>query len=296
MRRVLPFALVAAGLVLAIGLYATWYRWKGEQAESIGLAASRRGGFRTEEWLRSREEEWLSAEFERKVRQEGDEASPPVTGLISCQAGGTTAPSFFPWPPPQGSDEQDFTEADVSAIHQRVKGPLRLNSVDLFLRDRLQRVGHSSFTYFSTPRREGYAAITRLEQIDKAGHHLEGSARFTKDAPESANLIYNFVKELVSLPEGRFRLLVFFVSADPVATQYSTEKATLKDADRWVGQGCASLPPQLAALRLTDSHKILLRIYEFVSKGSDSQLVSRAEAIPLARHLSDLDLKLDDQK
>ena len=160
----------------------------------------------------------------------------------------------------------------------------------------MRRVGHSSFTYFSTPRREGYAAITRLEQIDKAGHHLKGSARFTKDAPESANLIYLFVNELVSLPEGRFRLLVFFVSADPVATQYSTEKVTLKDADRWVGQGCASLPPQLAVLRLTDRHKVLLRIYEFVTKGSGSQLVSRAEAIPLAQHLSDLDLKLDDQK
>jgi hypothetical protein len=202
----------------------------------------------------------------------------------------------FPGRPPQGSDEQDFTVAVVSAIHQTAKEPLLLKHVDGFLKDRLRRVGHSSLWYFSTPEREGYAAITRLEQIDKTGHHLEGSARFTKDAPESANLIYDFVKQLVSLPKGRFRLLVFFVSSDPRATQNFTKPATLQDVDRWVGEGCSSLPPQLAELRLTDSHKVLLRVYEFVSKGSGSQLVKRTEAIPLPQHLSDLDLKLDNQK
>ena len=30
---------------------------------------------------------------------------------------------FLSWPPPQGSDEQDFTEAVVSAIHRTEKGP-----------------------------------------------------------------------------------------------------------------------------------------------------------------------------
>jgi len=112
---------------------------------------------------------------------------------ITCEAGGGASPhsvqSFFPWPPPRGSDEQDFTKLVMTAVRKGAKGPVRLGNVDLFLRNRLQRVGLTSFTYFSTPHRDGYAAITRLEQIDETGTPLKGSARFTKDAAESANLL-----------------------------------------------------------------------------------------------------------
>jgi len=155
MRHVLLFALVAAGLVSAIALYHTRSLNSASQSASL----DERVGSSREEY------ENMSA---REPPRPGPVSKPPPAptpseeSFISCQAGGTTAPSFFPWPPPQGSDEQDFTEAVVSAIRQTVKGPLRLNSVDLFLKDRLRRVGHSSFTYFSTPRREGYAAIIRL--------------------------------------------------------------------------------------------------------------------------------------
>ncbi|MDQ6701911.1 MAG: hypothetical protein M3Z96_01790 [Pseudomonadota bacterium] len=284
MRREL-FALVATGLVLAIVLYAIW--------PALETSPSPRP--MDESLLAGHGKAIDESRLERAERYGKQHEREPVP-FISCQAGGIAAPSFFPWPPPQGSDEQDFTEAVVSAIHQKVKGPLQLKSVDGFLKDRLR--GVSSFTYFSTPQREGYVAVTRLEQIDKAGHRLEGSARFSKDAAESGSFIYNFLNELVSLPEGRFRLFVFFVSSDPVATEHPTGKVTLQDADRWVGEGCYSLPPKLAELRLTDNHKVLLRVYEFVSKGSDSHLLSRAEAIPLAQHLNalGLGLKLDDRK
>jgi hypothetical protein len=290
MRRVLFFALAAAGLVLAVGLF-EYKQIHDKSATSVELSE-----------IKKERSADLEHQLEYQRAQRTPQPSPPQKeklasseSFISCQAGGTTAPSFFPWPPLQGSGEQDFTEPVVSAIRHTVRGPIRLKSVDLFLRDRLRRVGHSSFTYFGTPQRDGYVAVTRLEQIDETGYPLKGSARFSKDAVESGSFIYNFVKELVSLPEGRFRLLVFFVSSDPVATEHTAGEVTLKLADRWVGEGCGSLPLQLAELRLTDSHRILLRVYEFFGKGSDLHLTSKANAIPLAQHLSALGLKLDDQ-
>jgi hypothetical protein len=181
----------------------------------------------------------------------------------------------------------------LSVIGQTVKGPVRLEHVDLFLKGRLQQVGHTSLTYFSTPHRDGYAAITRLEQIDETGSPLKGSARFTKDAAESASLLYNFIKRLVSLPEGRFRLLVFFVSADPVAMNYTSMQLSLKDADRWVGEGCDSLPAQLASIQITNRHRVFLRVYEFASKGGASHLVGKSDSIPLSQHLSALGLRFE---
>ncbi len=82
-------------------------------------------------------------------------------------------------------------------------------------------MGHSSLTYFVTPSHDGYAAVTRLEQIDASGRPLEGEARFSKDTATSGSRIYDFLKQLVSLPDGRFQLWVFFVSADPKATQHT---------------------------------------------------------------------------
>jgi len=100
----------------------------------------------------------------------------------------------------------------------------------------------------------------------------------------------------VSLPEGRFRLLVFFVSEDPAATQYTSMPLSLKDADRWVGEGCDSLPFQLASIPLTNRYRVFLRVYEFTSKGGDSSLVPKPESIPITQHLSALGFKWDDQK
>lgn len=100
----------------------------------------------------------------------------------------------------------------------------------------------------------------------------------------------------MSLPEGRFRLLVFFVTGDPVVTQYSMRDATINDAERWVGQGCRSLPPQLAEIVFSDKHQVILRVYEFASKGATSHLLIDSNALSADKHLSGLGFDLGNQK
>jgi hypothetical protein len=144
---------------------------------------------------------------------------PRSRSFTPCQAENAAEPhkveGFLPWPPPRGSDEGDFTDFVRGRLHDTTKGAISLEDVDRFLREELQRVGRSTFAYFSNPPRNGYAVVVRMERIDNTGHLVT----ISKDAAESANFIYHsvyeFFKKLVTLPEGRFRLLVFFVSNDP---------------------------------------------------------------------------------
>jgi hypothetical protein len=247
---------------------------------------------------------WLSAcstggEYGQRPSKDQNAAqqAPISETVFLCEAkgsGGTEAiDNFFPWPPPRGSDEQEITESVLRTIRRTQRTPVRLGDVDRFVRNRLASVGLKPSAYFSTPGHDGYATVARLEQIDEDGRRLEGRPGFSKDPDESGNFLLRFLKGLISLPEGRFRLLMFFVTPDRIDRSHSTQEVTLKDADRWVN-GCNGLPPELAALILTPRHKVFLRVYEFVSKGIASRLVTSADgALPLAQHLAALKLNLD---
>jgi hypothetical protein len=149
--------------------------------------------------------------------------------------------------------------------------------------------------YFSTPDHKGYAAVTRLEQIDDNGVRLPGNAGFSKE-PESGNFLWRFFSGLVTLPEGKFRLLVAFVTTDSIDTRYSTEPVTLEVTDRWISRGCEALPKELGGLSFTDKYKVFLRVYQIVSKGTDSHLVAKGEAFLLSDELLAMGLHWDDQK
>jgi tetratricopeptide (TPR) repeat protein len=225
--------------------------------------------------------------------------APPSPDLpLSCEASragpARAIEDFLPWPPPKGSDEEDVTAVVSSAMHRSQQ--TRLGDIDKFLSDKLTSVGLQPSAYFSTPERNGYAAVTRLEQIDENGRRLEGSYGFSKDLPESGNFLWRFFSGLVSLPEGKFRLLVAFVTPDPIDTSYSSEPVTLQVTDRWISRGCDDLPGELAGLGFAKNYKVFLRVYQIASRGAESHLVNKGEAIPLSEDLLALGLHLDDQK
>ena len=219
---------------------------------------------------------------------------------LSCEASVAGPPqaveNFLPWPPPKGSDAQDLTNSVLSAIRRSQKTNVLLADVDKYISARLTPVGLKPSAYFSTPDHHGYAAVTRLEQIDESGRRLEGNSGFSKELPESGNFLWRFFRGLVSLPEGHFRLLVAFVTTDPIDTWYSSDPVTLHVADRWVSRGCDDLPVELGRLPFTDKYKIFLRVYQIASKGGDSHLVAKGDAIPISEDLVALGLRLDDQK
>jgi tetratricopeptide (TPR) repeat protein len=217
---------------------------------------------------------------------------------LSCEATGAEASrgieDFLPWPPPKGSDGEDVTARVLNAIGP--KQDILLGDINDFLSRKFSSVKLPPSAYFSTPDHKGYAAVTRLEQIDDDGRRLEGNAGFSKELSGSGNFLWRFFSGLVTLPEGHFRLLVAFVTPDSIDTRYSSDPVTLEVTDRWISKGCDDLPTELAKLSFTSNYKVFLRVYQIASRGADSHLVSKAEAIPLAKDLLVLGINLDDPK
>jgi tetratricopeptide (TPR) repeat protein len=226
-------------------------------------------------------------------------APPSAERPLSCEASGAepsrAVENFLPWPPPKGSDQKDVTAAVLSAIHRPLKD-LLLGDIDKYLTDTLTPAKLQPLAYFSTPDRNGYAAVTHLEQIDDNGHRLDGPYGFSTDVPESGNILWRFFHDLVTLPEGKFRLLVAFVTPQPIDSWYSPDPVTVQIAKTWVSKGCDDLPRELAKLHMTEDYKIFLRVYQIASKGRDSHLVSKAEAIPISDDLLAWGIHLDGQK
>ena len=218
--------------------------------------------------------------------------APSSTQPLSCEAGAAESPraieDFLPWPPPKGSDGENITVVVRNAISK--KKDVRLSDVNDLLSQRLKRVELPPAAYFSTPAHNGYAAVTRLEQIDDNGRPIEG------ETPQSGNFLWRFFAGLVTLPEGHYRLLVAFVTPDPIDAVYSSQPVTRATANRWISKGCDDLPAELGALSFTSDYKVFLRVYQIAIRGADSHLMGKAEAIPLANELVVMGLQPDDQK
>jgi hypothetical protein len=211
---------------------------------------------------------------------------------LSCEAGGAGSSraieDFLPWPPPKGSDAEDITTVVRNAIGK--KKDVRLRDVNALLSQRLSSVNLPPLAFFSTPERNGYAAVTRAEPIDVNGREIDG------DASQSGNLLWRFFNGLVTLPEGHYRLLAVFVTPEPLDTEYSPEPVTIEVTKRWISKGCDGLPTELAELSFTGNYRVFLRVYQIDSRGADSHLVGKADAIPLSKELFALGLQPDDKK
>jgi tetratricopeptide (TPR) repeat protein len=222
-------------------------------------------------------------------------AEPPLSCEATSAEPSRAIENFLPWPPPKGSDEEDVTAAVISALHRPQKD-LLLGNIDKYLRDTLTPAKLEPLTYFSTPDHKGFAAVARLEQIDDNGHRLDGPDGFSTDAHESGSILWRFFHDLVTLPEGKFRLLVAFVTPQSIDAWYSPAPVTVQIANTWVSKGCDALPIELANLHMTGDYKIFLRVYQIASKGQDSHLVSKGEAIPISDDLLAWGIHLDEQK
>lgn len=223
---------------------------------------------------------------------------------ISCQVksasgGRQTIQDFFPWRPPRGSGEENFT-ASIKEKLKIAKGERKilLGDVNEFIREQLMLAGQrdlvSSLHYFvpPSPYRNGFVAVTALEQIDAHGQRLKGLQAYSNRPEEdpSPNFFARYFTK-PALPKGRWRDMVFIVTDDEkIDTNYSEVQVTPDLAGKWA-EGCGALPPQITKLELTPRHQIILRVYEIYGTGTDATIV-RVGAIPVSQHLATLSLDL----
>jgi hypothetical protein len=193
----------------------------------------------------------------------------------------TTGDGSFPWPPPKGSDERVITRQVTQAIAGKTVQEVTLGDVSGVITHWLP--AGTRLTYYATPDQHGFAAVTELDSIDQKGKiaRSEGNAGVMG--------IVAIAGKFFSLPKGHYRTFAFLVTGDSIIE--SDLSLTEQRASGWGENGCRTLPPQLAQNLLNDQ-RVILRVYEIASSGSESHLVTRG-ALPLSQHLAGLGLKLD---
>lgn len=189
----------------------------------------------------------------------------------------------FPWPPPRPATRHALGG-------DRLGSPETLGAAADRLLAALDAAGYAEHSFFSiqpdpaTPP-EGFALVTRLEQIEPDGRPRPGAERWSVELPEREIFsLGDFVRALFSAPEGHYRVIVFTVTGQPVAP--SGDEPTREQAGEWLGTGLARLPPGLGDLPWTRDHAVTALIYQFRQVGTGTEpLVNPPDAPPAREQL-----------
>lgn len=196
-----------------------------------------------------------------------------TTNRVQCRSCGTSSPTrtyspitsipspFFnaalsPWPPPPASSDIELDKV-LHNWRQRFK---KLGDVDRLISEAAWATGYHGLRYFRVP--GGFASIAQLEQTDNNGVSLDGKARWSIEPIEMKRFsISEYIKALLTAPEGYYRVIAFIVSSDPFS--YSDKEARFADIRHWGSSGFNTLPEEVKSLPYSQHHKTTVLVYEF---------------------------------
>ncbi len=159
----------------------------------------------------------------------------------------------FPWPPP------DFS-ARMTMDKNLFGGAKNLFDVDKKLSSALVSSGYSEKAYYYVP--NGFALVTRIEQINSDGEPLAPPARWSIKVKSMTKLSWaNYIKALFFSTVGHFRIIVFIVTDKPFAA--SGKKIKRSKAVDWLKAGLNSLPRQIGTKNFGSHYECTAVIYEF---------------------------------
>ncbi len=168
----------------------------------------------------------------------------------------TTAPQF-PWPPPAAS-AAEVVPARLLASSVRLE---RLGGVDTVLTAALEINGYNERSYFAVP--QGFAMVTRLEQIAADGSPRPPPGRWSANPPRLADgfSLRSYLRSLFTADPGYYRVIAFIVTDVPF-TQ-SEKSITTIEAEEWLRSGLNFLPEWIGTQIYTPQVVCTALIYEF---------------------------------
>lgn len=202
------------------------------------------------------------------------------TNSVQCRRCGTYKPGtyspsisvpspFFnaallPWPPPPASSDIELDKV-LPNWRQRFK---KLGDVDQLILEAAWATGYHGLRYFRVP--GGFASIAQLEQTDSNGVPLDGKARWSIEPIEMKRFsISEYIKALLTAPEGYYRVIAFIASSDPFS--YSDKEALFTDIRYWGSSGFNTLPEEVRSLPYSQHHKTTVLVYEFFKKSPSAE-------------------------
>jgi hypothetical protein len=144
-----------------------------------------------------------------------------------------------------------------------------LHDVDVRLNVALTAAGYHEKSYYSVP--EGFALVTRLEQINLDGTPKDPQARWSTEIPPLRGFsLREYVRALFAARAGFFRVIVFIVTSHPFVQ--SEEEISFSTASAWLRSGLNVLPASVGSKEFSPRHRTTVLIYE-VEKIMGSHIV-----------------------
>jgi hypothetical protein len=172
----------------------------------------------------------------------------------------------FPWPPPAASATYVLPLRSYLG-----EGPRTLKDADVLITKTLRTAGYVERSYYGVP--EGFALVTRLEQINDNGTPKALPDRWSVEAPRLTTFSFSeYLSALFSAPHGYYRVIVFVIT--PVPFYQVDAQVTGAMAEAWLTHGLNGLPSSIAALPYTSDAACTALVYEFQrAQGQPSILV-----------------------
>lgn len=183
------------------------------------------------------------------------------------------------WPPPKASAQINLRREWIVPRESEAT----LKEVAQKLEQAFDSAGYVERSYYSVP--QGFALISRLEQIRRDGTPKEESERWSVKTPTRKIFsLRDYVKALFGAQQGYYRIIAFVVTSEVVVTSGETPGA--EEAKLWAGSGADRLPGQIGSLLYSDKHQTTALIYEFERKsGGEDAIVKLPSEIGAKTHL-----------
>jgi lipid-binding SYLF domain-containing protein len=189
-----------------------------------------------------------------------------ATHIRPSEGNGKTQIPLFPWPPPAAS----ATEVIPSAILERNTVLKSLGDVDAKLVSALRGNGYLERSYYAVP--DGFALVTRLEQIKADGTSKPPPERWSLESPRAAEFtLSDYLRALLTADPGYFRVIVFIMSDAPFPQ--APGQTSYVETIMWLRGGLNVLPMEIANKPYRRTFALTVLIYEFEKdKGKDPKL------------------------
>lgn len=173
----------------------------------------------------------------------------------------------FPWPPPRSS-------ATVIIPYSLLMKNLTTTSAPK-MRDVVQRFEHAfnlcgyvEKSYYSVP--DGFAIVTRLEQINSDGTPKENSERWIAEIqPLRKFSLDEYLKALFKARIGYYRVIVFIITPHPFSQTNVETSAT--EAQVWLSDGLNVLPNVIGQKEFVPEYQCTALVYEFEQHSTDEK-------------------------
>ncbi|MFX0135520.1 MAG: DUF4384 domain-containing protein [Candidatus Hodarchaeota archaeon] len=172
---------------------------------------------------------------------------------------------IFPWPPPQASS---WMVIPYNMIRTSSNELLTFKDVNQKFERALSSCGYSDKSYYAIL--DGFAIVTRLEQINQDGTPKEPPERWLLDVqPLRIFSLKEYLKALFTAKVGYYRIIVFIFS--PHSFSHTAAKVSSQEAQEWFSPGGNTLPSSIEQKVYSKKYKCTALIYEFEQYGSDER-------------------------